>query len=75
MCYLGSSISLPNLHQIQQFGGVFSESAHHEDFKTPPDCWIWWRFGRDIEGQTFSSLLLNEKKLNFEMISGVFNLQ
>ena len=24
---------------------------------------------------SFSSLLLNEKKLNFEMISGVFNLQ
>ena len=29
------SISLPNLHQIQQSGGVFSEFAHHEDFKTP----------------------------------------
>ena len=24
---------------------------------------------------SFSSLLLNEKKFNFEMISGVFNLQ
>ena len=27
------------------------------------------------DNTSFSSLLLNEKKLNFEMISGVFNLQ
>ena len=39
-------------------------------------------FGEDLaeilkvkDNTSFSSLLLNEKKLDFEMISGVFNLQ
>ena len=26
------------------------ESTCPEDSETHPDCWIWWRFGWDIEG-------------------------
>ena len=46
------------------------ESACPEDSETPPDCWIWWRFGWDIEGWTqplFQLLLLFLGLENFAM--------
>ena len=55
------------------------ESAHHEDCKTVPDLWIWWRIDWVIQGWRQSSIskesIKVKEKLIFEMLSIVFNLK
>ena len=54
------------------------KSAHPEDSKTPPESWIWWRFGWDIEARTqplFQLLLLILGLENFVEKWLVFYLQ
>ena len=71
------SFSPTNLGQIWKPMTVL-ESARPEDSETPPESWIWWRFGWDIEGlpQVMSCLNFPVPKLEVRAkIRVVFYLQ
>ena len=71
------SFSPTNLGQFWKSMTVL-KSARPEDSKTPPESWIWWRFGWDIEARTqplFQLLLLILGLENFVEKWLVFYLQ
>ena len=59
------NVSLFSLSNLGQIGIPITvlESACPEDSKTPPECWIWWSIGWDIEG--FAHLVSFQKLTSF----------